>query len=130
MASSHSVIHELHILYVEDNPGDVQLVRAAFAPHVEAHLHVVDNGVQAFEFLAHRGRWFDAPRPDLVLLDLSLPVISGYEVLREIEHDPLWHEVPVVVLTSSARPQDIDESYRCGAVRHLHKPSLWDRYPK
>lgn len=118
-----------HVLYIEDNVGDVELMRAAFrALGGDVELHAVENGVQAYEYLGRRGRYSDVPRPDLVLLDLNLPIISGYEILREIGRDPTWRGIPTVVLSSSDRAQDVRETYANGAFLYIVKPALWDRY--
>src|ERR1700743_707632 len=92
------------ILLVEDNPGDVELLREAFrdidAPH---HLNVVDTGQGALAYLRHEEASRPAPRPDLVLLDLSLPDIHGLEVLAQIKKDPALRRIPAVVFSACQR---------------------------
>ena len=111
------------ILLVEDNPGDVRLTREAFKQgRIENDLYVVTNGVQALEFLYQRGEYADAPRPDLVLLDLNLPRKNGDEVLEEIKDDPELRSIPTIVLTSSQAETDIITSYDLHANAYLTKP--------
>ncbi|WP_415382461.1 response regulator [Halosimplex sp. TS25] len=111
------------ILLVEDNPGDVRLTREAFRDgHIRNALHVVTDGVEALDFLRQRGDHADAPRPDVVLLDLNLPRKNGDEVLDEIRDDPELERLPVVVLTSSKAQEDVVESYELQANAYLTKP--------
>lgn len=113
----------VQILLVEDNPGDVRLTREALRDaKVRNNLHVVADGVDALAFLRHRGQYADAPRPDVILLDLNLPKKNGREVLDEIKTDPAFSEIPVVVLTSSQAEQDVLESYRLRANAYVTKP--------
>lgn len=112
-----------HVLLVEDNPGDVRLTREAFEEGcVATTLHVVEDGVAALDFLFRRGDYADAPRPDLVLLDLNLPRKNGDEVLTEMHADPVVKRTPVVVLTSSNAEKDVVRSYELCANGYLTKP--------
>src|SRR6202158_3682072 len=101
---SMSDIHELvQILLVEDNPGDVRLTREALRDaKVRNTLHVAADGVEATSFLRREGKHADAPRPDLILLDLNLPKKGGREVLEDIKQDARLKSIPVVILTTSA----------------------------
>ena len=111
------------ILLVEDNPGDVRLTREAFKEGQLANtLHVVTDGVEALDFLYQRGEYADAPRPDIVLLDLNLPRKNGDEVLEEVENDPDLSRIPVIILTSSEAEEDIIKSYDHCANAYLTKP--------
>ena len=111
------------ILLVEDNPGDVRLTREAFREgQIDNDLHVVEDGVEALDFLFRRGEYEDAPCPDIVLLDLNLPRKNGDEVLEEMRADESLQYVPVVVLTSSEAQEDVVKSYELNANAYLTKP--------
>jgi two-component system response regulator len=113
----------VQVLLVEDNPGDVELTREALEEGRLANaLHVVRDGEEALDFLMRRGRHRGAVRPDLVLLDLNLPKMSGREVLAEIKSDPTFSTIPVVVLTSSAAEEDVARSYELHANCYVQKP--------
>jgi CheY-like chemotaxis protein len=113
----------MQVLLVEDNPGDVRLTQEAFKDaKVHMDLHVVNDGVEAMEFL-RRGRGFEtSPRPDLVLLDLNLPRKDGREVLAEIKDDPELRTIPVVILTTSASEADVQRTYLLHANCFISKP--------
>ena len=111
------------ILLVEDNPGDVRLTKEAFKQgRIENDLHVVTDGHEALEFLSQDGPYEDAPRPDLVLLDLNLPRKNGDEVLEELKTDAELRCIPVIVLTSSKAEEDVVRSYKLHANAYLTKP--------
>ncbi|SFS68356.1 response regulator [Halostagnicola kamekurae] len=111
------------ILLVEDNPGDVRLTKEAFKRgRIEIELEVVSDGVDALEYLSQEGEYADAPRPDLVLLDLNLPRMNGEEVLEELQDDPTLRRIPVIVLTSSQAEEDVIASYDLSANAYLTKP--------
>ena len=111
------------ILLVEDNPGDVRLTQEAFKEgHIDNTLHVATDGTEALSFLFQRGEHADAPRPDIVLLDLNLPRKDGDEVLEELRADPDLRRIPVIVLTSSKAHEDIERSYERSANAYLTKP--------
>jgi CheY-like chemotaxis protein len=111
------------ILLVEDNPGDIRLTKEVFKEGGIANtLHVVEDGVAALDFCRQRGEYADAPRPDVVLLDLNLPRKNGDEVLEEIRDDPDLRALPVVVLTSSDSHKDIVKSYELCANAYITKP--------
>ena len=117
------------VLLVEDDPGDVFLIREAFA-HNKVHnaLHVVSDGVAALDFLRRRGAYPEAPRPDLILLDLNLPLKDGREILAEIKADEDLRTIPIVVLTTSEADEDIARSYDLGANAYVTKPVDFDRF--
>ena len=113
----------VEILLVEDNPGDVRLTREALREgKVRNNLHVAADGVEALHFLRKEGRFADAVRPDLILLDLNLPKKDGREVLEDIKSDPDLRYIPVVVLTSSQAEQDILRAYDLHANCYVTKP--------
>jgi CheY-like chemotaxis protein len=114
---------EIHILLVEDNPGDVRLtVEALRGAKVANELHVVGDGEEAIEFLRQEGRHLDAPRPDIVLLDLNLPRLDGRDVLADIKTDPDLAKIPIIVLTSSTAERDIQQAYELHANCYISKP--------
>ncbi len=111
------------VLLVEDNPGDVLLTRRAFAQSsLLEMLDVVTDGEQALDYLYRRGTHGDAVRPDLILLDINLPKVDGHEVLAQVKSDPGLRQIPVVMLTSSHRDQDIARSYDQHANSYVIKP--------
>lgn len=111
------------ILLVEDNPGDVILLQKAFERcRILNRVHLARDGEEALRFLRHEAPFENAPRPDLVLLDLNLPKLDGREVLKEIKSDPDLLVIPVVVLTSSDAESDVLRSYQLHANSFLTKP--------
>ncbi len=117
------------ILLVEDNPGDADLVREALRDNkVCNELHVMKDGVEALAFLRRQGPHAQAPRPDLILLDLNLPRKDGREVLEEIKADPDLKRIPVVVLTTSKQEQDILSAYNLNANCYVTKPMDLDQF--
>jgi CheY-like chemotaxis protein len=113
----------VQILLVEDNAADVRLtIEALREGKVRNDLHVARDGAEAMEFLRRQGPFADAPRPDLVLLDLNLPRKDGREVLREIKDDDSLKRIPVVVLTTSSAEADILRSYSLHANCYITKP--------
>lgn len=119
----------IEILLVEDSPSDALLTREAlrFAKVVNTLSHV-ENGVEAIDFLYRRGAYFDAPRPDLILLDLNLPKKDGREVLIEIKNDPDLRAIPVVVLTTSTADEDIASAYGEHANCYISKPVAFEAF--
>jgi CheY-like chemotaxis protein len=113
----------IQILLVEDNPGDVRLTREVLKEAlVPNRIHAVKTGVEALAFLRRQGQYNDAPRPDLILLDLNLPKKSGHEVLDEIKADEKLKRIPVVVLTTSSADQDVTRAYDAHANCYIIKP--------
>ena len=113
----------IQILLVEDDPGDVVITREAFAENkVRNELSVVSDGEAAMAFLRREEGYADAPRPDLILLDLNLPRKAGHEVLAEIKSDSDLQRIPVVVLTTSDAEEDILRSYDLHANAYVTKP--------
>jgi two-component system, chemotaxis family, response regulator Rcp1 len=113
----------MEILLVEDNPGDVRLTREAFKEgSLSNRLSVARDGVEALEFLRREGGFEDAPRPDMILLDLNLPRMDGREVLATIKDDGSLKQIPVVVLSTSRDPVDIQATYDLHANCYIPKP--------
>ncbi|HWY88662.1 MAG TPA: response regulator [Gemmataceae bacterium] len=129
---SHPSKHQgrpLRILLVEDNPGDARLVREALLESkLPTTLDVIENGAEALSFLRRQGKYISAPRPDLILLDLNLPLKDGREVLRETKQDPDLRRIPVVVLTSSRADQDILKTYDLHANCYIRKRMELDQF--
>lgn len=124
-------LQSVNILLVEDNPDHVELIlRTLRDNNLLNQVHVVTNGEEALDFLYRRGKYSDAPRPVLTLLDIKLPRVDGIEVLRQIKADPELKSMPVVMLTTSADEQEIVESYTCGANSYIVKPLDFDQFVK
>ena len=119
----------IEILLVEDNAGDVRLTQEALREgKVKNNLSVARDGVEALEFLRREGPHANAPRPDLVLLDLNLPRKDGRQVLAEIKNDDALKTIPVVVLTTSSAEADILRSYSLHANCYITKPVDLDQF--
>lgn len=113
----------IEILLVEDNPGDARLTMEALKDaKVRNHIATVGDGVEAMSFLRRKDTYADAPRPDLILLDLNLPRKDGREVLAEVKTDPDLKRIPVVVLTTSTAEEDILKTYDLHANCYITKP--------
>ena len=113
----------IEVLLVEDSPGDVRLTQEAFRDaNIHIHLHVASDGVEAMAFLRTRGAHPNAPRPDLILLDLNLPKMDGREVLAHIKEDENLKTIPTIILTTSEAEADIVKSYQLQANCYLSKP--------
>ncbi len=117
------------ILLVEDNAGDIRLTQEALKDNrLSNHLSVVKDGEEAMAFLRQEGKYANAPRPELILLDLNLPKKDGREVLAEIKGDPNLRRVPVVVLTTSCAEEDILKAYDLNGNCYITKPVDWEQF--
>ena len=115
------------VLLVEDDPGEVVMIREAFEESKQhSELHAVSDGEQALNFLRRAAGFTNAPRPGLILLDLSLPGRDGLEILAEVKTDADLLTIPVVVLTSSRSPKDIKQCYSLHANAYVTKPKDFD----
>lgn len=113
----------VEILVVEDNPADAQLTREGFREvDVRHQIHIVTNGDEALAFLNQQPPFADAPHPDIVLLDLNMPGMSGRELLALIKGDPRFLHIPVIVLSASDHPDDVRTAYELHANCYLVKP--------
>jgi two-component system response regulator len=115
--------HNLEILLIEDNPADILLTREALTDtKLPFYMHTVGDGVHAMRFLRKQDKYTDARRPDIIMLDLNLPVKDGREVLAELKVDKELCRIPVIVLTTSIREEDINAAYDLGANCYIVKP--------
>jgi CheY-like chemotaxis protein len=113
----------IEILLVDDSPSDTDLtVEALQEGKIRNHLSTVEDGVRAMQFLRREGEYAQAPRPDLILLDLNLPRKDGREVLAEIKADPVLKTIPVVIMTTSQAEKDVDQAYQLNANCYVTKP--------
>ena len=129
MSTADTESRQIEILLVEDNPGDARLTQEAMrAAKMTNVLHVVEDGEQAMEFLRRRSRFKDAPRPDLILLDLNLPKRDGRSVLAEVKTDPDLRRIPVVVLTTSRSEEDVMQAYDMHANAYVTKPVNLEKF--
>jgi CheY-like chemotaxis protein len=118
----------INVLLVEDDPGDVLMTREAFDEYLQNRLDVVNDGAEALSYLRGEDPYQDAPRPDLILLDLNLPRRDGREVLQEIKADPDLQHIPVIVLTTSQAEEDVLRSYQLHANAYVTKPVDFERF--
>ena len=128
-SDSQDMGRPIEILLVEDSATDVLLTREAFQDgKIRNVLHVVEHGEDALSFLRNEGMYADAPRPDLILLDLNLPRMDGREVLAKIKAEEGLKQIPVVVLTTSKHEEDILESYNLHANCFITKPVDFEKF--
>lgn len=119
----------MEILLVDDNPGDVRLTEEALKyGRVENRLHTASDGVEALNFLRRVGRHIDAPRPDIILLDLNMPRMNGRQLLAEIKEDSALKKIPVVILTGSREMDDIVRTYDLHANCYVTKPIDFEQF--
>jgi len=124
-----SATSAIDVLLIEDDEGDALITVEAFEHHkVFNRLHRVRDGVEALEFLRREGEYADAPRPDLILLDLNLPRMDGHEALAAIKRDADLRTIPVVVLTTSGAEEDVLLSYQLHANAYVTKPVDFDAF--
>ena len=123
------IVKSVDILLVEDNPGDVDLTRDALEESkMNNNLYVVGDGEEALEFLYKKGKYSDAPRPDLVILDLNLPKKDGREVLGDIKADDNLKRIPIVILTTSKAEEDVLKTYNLHANCYITKPLDFEQF--
>ena len=122
---------QVRILLVEDNEGDIVLTRDAFEEgKIKTQISVAKNGQDALDFLYQRGAHSNAEKPDLILLDINIPIISGLEVLEEIKADEVLKKIPVIILTTSSNEKDIDLAYHRHANSYIIKPIEFEDFLK
>lgn len=128
-AASVRATSSLNVLLVEDDEADVMIAREALrAGGLSTTLSVVRDGVEAMAYLRKEERYADAGRPDLILLDLNLPRMSGHEVLADIKADSSLRRIPVVVLSTSVAAEDVRRSYDLHANVYVPKPVDFDEF--
>jgi chemotaxis family two-component system response regulator Rcp1 len=119
----------IEVLLVEDSAGDVRLTQEAFRESSKpVRLHLAADGIEAMAFLRRQGIYANAPRPDLILLDLNLPRMDGREVLALIKKDQSLKIIPTIILTTSDDEADVVISYQLQANCYLRKPAHWDAF--
>jgi len=112
-----------HILLVEDNEGDILLTLEAFEEcKLKTEISVARNGQEALDFLFKRGKFTEEKKPDLILLDINMPLFNGHEVLKQIKADSSLKKIPVIMLTTSSNQKDIDMAYGNHCNSYVKKP--------
>ena len=113
----------VHILLVEDNEGDVMLTLEAFEEcKIKTNISVATNGLEALDFVFKRNNFKNAAKPDLILLDINLPIYNGHEVVSQIKNDNDLKKIPVIMLTTSSNKKDVDLSYQNHCNSYVSKP--------
>ncbi len=129
--SDQPIVQPINILMVEDDPADVRLAREAMkSKKMHVIMHDVPDGIEAMAFLHREGVYSDMMRPDLILLDLNMPRMDGREVLAELVKDPNLKRIPVIVLTTSSREEDILAAYDMNANCFITKPVDWKQFKR
>ena len=122
----------IDILLAEDNEADVKITLRAFKKaKLQNNIYVVNNGQEALDFIYHQGKYQhkkEFPRPDLILLDINMPRIGGFQVLEKLKADAQYSFIPIIMLTSSKNDEDIVKSYSSGAASYIPKPVDYNRF--
>ena len=125
---------QINILLVEDGEADIKIALRAFAKvDPDSRVYVVNDGEEALDFMHHEGRYQDKekfPRPDLIILDINMPKMDGFQLLENIKNEPLYSAIPVIVLTTSRDEGDKARSYRNGAAGFISKPISYNEFVK
>ncbi|SDA58725.1 Response regulator receiver domain-containing protein [Algoriphagus alkaliphilus] len=118
-----------HILLVEDNEGDIILTLDAFEESkIKTKISVVKNGQEALDFLFRRGEYTKAEKPDLILLDINIPIFNGHEVLKQIKYHDALKKIPVIMLTTSSSQKDVNQAYENHSNSYVKKPLDMDEF--
>jgi two-component system response regulator len=129
MMNKNRVMHDQPILLVDDNPDDVAIAKRAFTKsQIHNKVFVTEDGEEAIKFLRKEGKYKDVPNAGLVILDLNMPKVDGFEVLKVIKNDENLKSIPVIVLTSSSRPEDIERAYKLGCNSFIVKPASFEDF--
>ncbi|MGB9979358.1 response regulator [Methanobacterium sp.] len=119
----------INILLIEDNHTDIRMIKEIFKEFkTKTKIYPVTNGVEALEFINKKENCHNNPSPDLILLDLNIPLIDGFKVLKEIKTDDKFKHIPVIVLTTSHNPEDLSKAYELQANYFMNKPICFDEY--
>jgi len=122
-------MNPVHILLIEDNEGDIFLTKEAFEEgKIRTDISTVKNGQAALDFIFQRKGFEDAKRPDLILLDINIPIINGHEVLEQIKTHPEHKKIPIIVLTTSSSEEDITKAYSNYANSYVTKPIQMEQF--
>ena len=134
LSDSKKKARPINILLVDDNESDIKIAKRAFAKcGLKSNLYVAMDGEEALDFIYHRGKFTDKgmyPRPGLILLDIKMPKVDGFQVLQKLKSDPQYNFIPVIMLTSSKDEEDIVKSYRNGAASFIPKPISYESFIK
>ncbi len=123
------ILNRFAILLVEDNPDDIIITKRALQKgKINNRLYIVHDGEEALQFLKRTGPYEDAPKPALILLDLKMPKVNGFEVLEEIKQDKDLKSIPIIMLTTSAREIDIEKAYQLGCNNYIIKPVSFENF--
>ncbi|MFA5363681.1 MAG: response regulator [Candidatus Bathyarchaeia archaeon] len=129
MENKNKSIIDQPILLVDDNPDDVMIAKRAFTKsQIHNKVFVTEDGEDAIQFLRKQGKYIDVPTAGLVILDLNMPKIDGFEVLKTIKGDDKLKSIPIIVLTSSSRPEDIERAYKLGCNSFIVKPASFEDF--
>lgn len=125
----NDILKPVEILLVEDNPADARLVVEVFKDFkLDNRLHIVEDGVEAFDFLHKQGKYGDVPQPDVIILDLNLPRKDGRKVLEEIKKEDKLKYIPIVILTTSSNKSDVIQTYKHHANCFITKPVDFEQF--
>jgi CheY-like chemotaxis protein len=128
MPQKHSIT-ERPILLVDDSPDDIMIAKRAFSKsQIHNKIYVTHDGEEAIQFLRKEGKYKDMPTAGLVILDLNMPKVDGFEVLETIKGDDKLKSIPIIVLTSSSRPEDIERAYKLGCNSFIVKPVSFEDF--
>ena len=124
----------IDILLVDDNEDDIEITLRAFQKaKIKNNIFVVQDGQEALDFIYHQGEYQDQkkyPRPDIILLDINMPKMDGYQVLKNLKENEQYNIIPIIMLTSSKDDEDIVKSYKNGAVSYIQKPVKFENFLK
>ncbi len=124
----------INLLLVDDNEADVKIALRAFSKaEAKNDIYVANDGQEALDFVYNQGKYKDEngfPTPDLILLDIKMPRLDGFEVLKKLKSDPQYDFIPVIILTSSKEEEDIIKSYKSGAAGFIPKPVNYEDFVK